>query len=62
MSMKSNERSETSTPSDSLEWPMPASVAEASYASLRGRIGLESLSSCSFWENGSCLTRMFAVE
>lgn len=50
------------SPLDSLEWPIPPSVAGASYVSRRDRVGSELLSSCSIWESGSCLTRMLTVE
>jgi hypothetical protein len=59
MSMKSNGRRETRSPLDSL---MPASATGASYASLRDGVGSELLSWCSIWANGSCLTRILAVE
>lgn len=59
MSMKSNGRREMRSPLDLL---MPVSVPGASYASLRDRVGSELLSSCSIGVNGSCLTRILAVE
>jgi hypothetical protein len=62
MSMKSNDRRRETTrsPLDSLL--ASASATGASYASLRDRVGSELLSWCSVWVNGSCLTRILAVE
>ena len=61
VSMKSKGRRETRSPLDSL-MSVSVSVTGASYASLRDRVGSELLSSCSIGVNGSCLTRILAVE
>lgn len=60
MSMKSNDRRRETT--RSLLDSLLASATGASYASLRDRVGYELLSWCSGWVNGSCLTRILAVE